>query len=294
VQVVPPGSLRRGLAVVGLVALGGCALVSGAADLSIDDGPGADDAASGADGTTIGDGSFGPDGSGGDGSPPADGGGDAPIDAIDDLVDLDVPVDVNLDGGPTRIRTVTFENGLTGALGADTLTGAPDTQQAGAIDGKASLKARGSGEYGTITFAAQGEVYVAMLVRVENVGAGAQSLAEVLSVRNGASDVAGIGASDPTGPLRLLAAGFAIGASATIPSTVVKVGLHVKAAGPGAGSTGLIEAYVGSPTSPFGAPFASISPPNVPTVDIVSFGCVNNADGRVIVDDIVVDTASFP
>lgn len=273
----------RRVVVVAAVLLAGCAAISGAADLSID--PNADDAGPGTDGAA--DGGGGADGARSDVGPSDDG---ASVDAGPDAP-FDAAFDVNLDGGPTRLRTVTFENGsLTGTNGADTIAGAPVLVQ-GLLDGVYAMRARDNGELATVTFAEQSEVYVSMIVKLENVGGAGWST--ILSIQASGTEVVGLQASDPpNGQLRLVYGGAAQSATAPIGYSPVRVGLHVKA-----GAVGQLEAYVSGTAAPFGAPFVTMSggaASFVVPVNGVAFGAVANLSARLVVDDIVVDSASFP
>jgi len=223
-----------------------------------------------------------------------------PPDAADDVEIPEPPVDgggidANVDAGPTRVRTVTFEGAsLTGPQGADTITGLAALQNAGALDGAHSMKISGSAIFASVTSGVAGlqEVYVSMLVRVQDVDPNGAAYAPILRVVVTDTTHADLVVSDPPG------GSFGLSINGGAPIAIVpydskfiyRIGIHAK--------NGLVEGFVDdTPATPFAAAFATstIGVPGFNGVKKIDFGAIAPAfKVSGVFDDLLVDTASMP
>ncbi len=260
-------------------AVGGCALITGAADLQIGpDSTREESSESGSD-TSLGSGRDGPV----DGPSPV---GDAAKDAFGDAV-LDGPTS-------TRIRTVTFENGLTGVDGADATSGVVNLQTLTPIDGTSSMTCAPAGGYADVTLPPVDELFATVLVRISNLGS-SPTVFSRFQFQGTPSTVDLALTAGATFQLRFGGNVLGGGGNFTEEGAIHRFGIHLKRV---VGVDMLIEVYEGARGVAFGAPAASatVSVAVGPAVGI-QIGAIagTSASGVALsFDDLLVDTASMP
>jgi hypothetical protein len=278
---------RTAAAVAAATALAGCALISGAGDLSVgplEDGDGDGGALEGSvvalDGATTSDapggtdGSVGPtDGAAGDAKKPGDG-GDA--------------------GG--RLREVTFEDGsLLGVHGGDSMVGTPFLATGlTALAGNDSMKIDKNTSGIEVDFAPVGELYATALVRVENLSVGVSTGLEFIPELGGSTAQiqveAGGGASTPV----LLAVGGTVVDSGGVvaQNTIYRLGFHLRHDA----TTSLVEIFVAASGAAFGQPVISTTIATLGRTKAVRMGVLDNGgtNTRAIFDNLLLDTLAMP
>jgi hypothetical protein len=263
------------------VALGGCALLSGASDLTVGDVPAVGEA-----GVIDAPGSI--DGAQADGPAPDT---DAAVDA-----GSDAPSDASLeDGNVGRIKDITYENNsLTHPMtGADGVTGNPKlVGSADSLAGSYSMEATVDPSFVTENFVAVSELYATFLISVDPISSnGTVTIARILSGPNASSIEVAIG----NGATRNLIAtqGLStIGMGGFIPSDdqVYRIGLHARQ---GAGN-GVIEVFVATKTGMFVTAVVSSTTATVATMARLQVGVISGAGSKMTFDDIRVDSRSMP
>ncbi len=285
------GSSRRTAQRIGVVAsamaLTGCALLSGASDLTVGD-VGGDGAAP----TTTGSGDL--EGGGaadGAGMPGVDGGGGR-FDAAGGDGDANASPDGG-DGG-SRLRNVTFEDGtLTGVHGGDSTFGSPLLTTAAPIDGTESLtidKAQAGIQVDVPTLS---EVYATALVRVGSLPLSSDVVVVAFVPESGGTIAElHLEAGALAGGLVLFVGGAPVGMSNAAPTNVVyRVGFHLRQTA----TSHLIEVYAAPAGTPFGAPFVTSAAPLGRTIGI-RMGNLSptNTSAKLVLDDLLIDTAAMP
>jgi hypothetical protein len=273
--------------VASAMALAGCALLSGASDLTVGD-VGGDDAAP----TTNAGGNL--DGGGtadGAGMPNFDGGGGR-FDA-----GSDVDAKASPDGGAVgaRLRNVTFEDGtLTGVHGGDSAFGTPFlTGSAAAIDGTASLSVD-KGQAGIqVDVPTLTEVYATALLRV-----GSLSFSSDVTVLAFVPESGGtiaelhLEASVVGGTFAVDVGGIPVGSSNGVAAnTVYRVGFHLRQNA----TSHLIEVFVAPAGMAFGAPFATSAVMLGRTIGVrMGDLTATTTSSKLVFDDLLIDTAAMP
>ena len=266
-----------------MTALAGCALISGAGDLSVgplDDNGGAPEAstaaldgASTSDGTKPGlDGSQGPtDGAANDAKTPGDG-GDA--------------------GG--RLREVTFEDGtLLGIHGGDSTVGTPFLAMGlSALSGNDSMRTDKGAAGIEVDFAPVSELYATALVRFDNLGVGLSTVFEFIPEPGGS--IAQIRVQDGGGtPLLLAVAGSVVDSGGIIDSNkLLRLGFHLRQDA----SSSVVEVFLVPNGAPFGQAVMSTTIPRLGRTTAVRMGILDNngTNTKVTFDDLLLDSASMP
>lgn len=279
------GRLRRtAAAVVSTTALVGCALISGAGDLTVGplDDHGAPDAsalgldgASTSDGMTPGpDGSVGPtDGATGDAKKPGDG-GDA--------------------GG--RLREVTFEDGtLLGVHGGDSMVGTPFLVTGlNALSGNDSMKTDKGTSGIEVDFAPVSELYATALVRFENLSAGLSTVFEFSPELGGSTAQIQVQDSGRPGTPLLLAVGGTVLDSGGIvaQNTPLRLGFHLRQDA----TSSLVEIFLAASGAAFGQPVMSTAISRLGRTRAVRMGVLDNAgtNTKAVFDDLLLDTLAMP
>lgn len=267
--------------VVGLLAavLGGCALITGAADLQI--GPDSTpEAGSWESGTDTGLGSS------------ADGAVDGPSPVGDAA--KDALVDGALDGpASTRIRAVTFENGLTGVAGADTTSGTVNLEVAAPIDGTSSMTCAPAGGYANVTLPPTDELFATVLVRISNLGSSPTVFAR-FQLQGTLSTLDLVLTVGTTFQVKFGATVLGSGGNFNQEGATHRFGIHLKRTG----ASGLIEVYEGARGVAFGASAVNTTVSgSVGPVIGVQIGAIAGTSGAGVAlsfDDLLVDTASMP
>jgi hypothetical protein len=281
------GILRRAAAaVVATTALVGCALISGASDLTVgaSDGDGSAptspnelDGASAADAPPVvptPDASPGPtDGAVGD-ARPADGG----------------------DGGG-RLRDVTFEDGtLVGIHGGDSAFGNGNVISFNVIADAHSMRIDKSPSGIQVDIPAQNELFATALVRLDNFNGGPTALFGIVPEVGGT--LAEIRVDDGVpGAIQLsLAIGGSVvgsGGSVTV-GTVYRVGIHVKQDV----TTHLIEIFAAAPASVFGLPVVRSTMSMLGRSVGIRMGVLDSVGGinnvKATFDNLFVDKLAMP
>ncbi|MEA2750141.1 MAG: hypothetical protein QOI41_4284 [Myxococcales bacterium] len=275
------GRVRRFSATVASAAvLAGCALLSGAGDLTVADPAGGDteagavelDGATGSDGSAV----------GVDGSMPSTDG------AIGDA---------NRGDGGTRLRDVTFEDGaLVGIHGGDSVFGSPVLATgASAIAGNDSMRAdKGTGGMSGIQvgFAPVDELFAVTMIRLETVAvAGATLLA--LDPEPGGL-VVEVRVSGANGPLLLAVGGNVVDSGGNVvDQTQGRLGIHVRQDA----SSSFIEVFLSLGTAAFGSPVISLPTAKTGRTTTVRLGVIQSGGGgltRAIFDNLFLDTLAMP
>jgi hypothetical protein len=257
-------------------ALVGCALVSGAADLTIGDvGGGGGGEAGGIDASGAVDGAS-PD------APPPDG-------AL-----LDAPSDGPLDGG-SRLKDITFENGslIDPVTGADSVTGTPTLLTAvDSISGSFSMEVSTDVAYLTENFPNSPELYVSFLIAVDP----GTSITPIIIARiNAAAGGAGaidLGMAGAGRSLAIAQGTSTVIAGGSLPNddVVYRVGIHLKSGAPGAS---VVELFVAQAKDPFGASVVRVTTLSIGTLAAMKLGAVTGSGAKLIVDDLRIDRAAF-
>lgn len=274
---------RTAAAAASAAALAGCALISGAGDLSVgsaDDGGGAEASSVVLDGASPSDGAKpGLDGSQG----PTDGAtGDAK----------------NPDGGDTggRLREVTFEDGmLLGLHGGDTLVGNPSLQTGlNALAGNDSMRIDKGTSGIEVDFLPVSELYATALVRVEALSAGVSTGFEFIPELGGSIAQIQVqdGASAST-PLLLAVGGTAVDSGGIVAAnTTYRLGFHLRQDA----TTSLVEVFLAASGAAFGPPVMSTTIPRLGRTKAVRMGVLDGsgAEIRAIFDDLLLDTLAMP
>lgn len=279
------GMLRcTAAAAVWTTALVGCALISGAADLTVvpaDGDGGAETSASSPDGSNAVDGAP----SGKDGS---DGISDGAVN------DARVPTDGG-DGG-SRLRDVTFEDGLLlGAHGGDSSFGSAAVGSVSALSGGYSLRINKALSGVQIDVPPQVELFATALVRVDVFNFGPSTLFGIVPEAGGT--VAELRVQDAGGALKLaLVVGgtvVAAGGALTV-GTVYRVGFHIRQDA----TTHLIEIFAALAGAPFSMPVVASSTSTLGRsvglkMGVIDFGAGVNNVGATF-DNLSIDTLAMP
>lgn len=281
------GPLRRTAAVVvSTTALVGCALISGAADLSVGPldgggGGGSDASAIDLDGASTSDATVSSDGSVG----PTDG----------------AVVDAKGDGGDAggRLREVTFEDGaLLGIHGGDSLIGnnALITTGLNALSGMDSMRVdRGSSGI-EVDFAPVSELYATALVRLENLSAGLSTIFALVPEAGGSTaEIEVDGANGNSTPLLLAVGGSVMDSGGIVASnTLLRVGFHLRQDA----STSLVQVFLAAKGSAFGQPVISTTLPKLGRTIGVRMGILDSSassnTAKATFDDLLLDELAMP
>jgi hypothetical protein len=282
------GTVRRAAAaVVSTTALVGCALISGAADLTVgpaDGDSGVPTTADGLDGAPSTDGSPiapGPDGNAGptdgaaiDARPPSDGG----------------------DGGG-RLRDVTFEDGmLVGIHGGDSIFGQANLVSFNTLAGAHSMRIDKAPSGVQVDIPPQSELFATALVRVDNTNGSQSTLFGILPESGGT--LAELRVQDgPVGTIQIALAigGNVVGSGGTVTAnTVYRVGIHVKQDA----TTHLIEIFATAPGNVFGAPVVVSTTAMLGRSVGIRMGVVDNLGGvnnlKSTFDNLFIDALAMP
>lgn len=282
------GTLRRtAAAVVSTTALVGCALISGASDLTVgpSDGDSAAptsasqlDGASDADGGPIG---LGPDGS------------NAPTDGA--VVDGRPPFDGGDGGG--RLRDVTFEDGtVLGLHGGDSSFGNANITSFNALAGGHSLRIDKSPSGIEVDVPAQNELFVTALVRLESFNGSESTLLGIVPEPGGTVAEVRVQAGPAGGAMQvtLVVGGNVVAAGGMVAvGTVYRVGFHVQQDA----TTHLIEIFMAAAGGAFGAPIIQSTTAVVGRSTGIRMGVldttgVNNTKSTF--DNLFIDTLAMP
>ena len=264
-------------------ALAGCALISGAGDLTVGDADGAAATVGGdVDGAGMPDGSVVPavdgsrgrfDGATGDVNVPSDGGGDA----------------------GSRLRNATFEDGaILGVHGGDTMSGVVSLVTSGALSGADSIRVANAVGGIEVDVPMLSEVYATALVQAEATPFNDDLTIFAFVPESGGTiaelHLVSVGFGGPH--FALVIGGRSVGTSGAITAkTVYRVGFHLLQDS----ATNLIEVFSGSPTTAFGP--AIITSPSVLGRTIgVRMGLLAGTaiSGTFTFDNLLIDTAAMP
>jgi hypothetical protein len=237
-----------------------------------------------------------------DGIEPRDGGAGAETDASTarpDPLDSGAADAAVLDGAQPDaadagyVRSVTFENMLTGPGGADVVTGNV-TLVTGtlALSGTHSMRADKDTSVADVSFPPMTELYATLLIRFERVGLGdkrilrllpellADGVVEIVLPDNGAASALQVSVGGAAGPT---------GGSVNEGGPVYRVGIHMRH-----DAMRVVEVFLASQGVPFGPAVITALAPAGRTKGI-QFGSAGNVGNmRVVVDDLLVDTTSMP
>jgi len=266
------------------IALAGCALISGAADLTVGDVDG-------------------------DGAAPTNGGGDldaaTPDGAVIPGVDggggrfdgggADAKASPDAGDASSRLRNATFEDGtLTGIHGGDSMFGTPFLATgASALSGTDSLAVDKGTSGIQVDVPTLDQVYATTLVRGSGFGFSNDDTILAFVPESGGTiaelhvQTSVIGAS-----LVLEVGGIPVGStSAVTTNTTYRVGAHLRQDS----TAKLIEVFVAPAGMAFAAPFASSSIPLGRTIG-VRIGALgaNSTSAKIVFDDLLIDTAAMP
>jgi len=275
------GTARRTAAsVVATAALAGCALISGAGDLTVgptDDG-GAAETSSGGDGATTPDGTM----------PGADG-SVGPIDGS--TIDAKKPGDGG-DGG-TRLREVTFEDGtLLGIHGGDSMFGNNVFLATGlsALAGNDSMRVDKGIAGVQVDIAPVDELYATCLVKFENLDLSSSTAFVIVPEPGGVAAELQVEGKD--GPFQLVIGGTAMATGGMAKQgTAFYVGFHVRQDL----SSSLVEVFVTDTGVPFGGPIMTATVPRLGRTAGVRMGVLaGGGNTRAVFDDLLLDSASLP
>jgi len=273
-------------ALASAMALAGCALLSGASDLTVGD-VGGDDAAPTTNG---GDGQGG--GTADGGMPGVDAGGGR-FDGAGGDVDAKASPDGSVSA--SRLRNVTFEDGaLTGVHGGDSMFGTPFLATgASALSGTASLGTDKGPSGIQVDVPTLDEVYATTLARGNGFGLSTDyTLLSFVPESGGTIAELHVQANVTGISLVLVVGGIPVdpGAPVTI-NTTYRIGAHLRQGT----TTKLIEVFLAPAGTAFGAPFASSSIALGRTIGvrIGSLG-TSSTNGKLYFDDLFIDTASMP
>lgn len=265
--------LARPLVLPFALTAAGCTVLSGAADLKTEaaSGPAAR-GSSGGDGTGV----VGRD----------DGGGSTGSDAATDA-----------GGGTTatRLREITFEDGsLTGAHGADKVTGAPVAITTGALRGKHAMAVTGGSSFVEASIAEASDVYVSFVFAVSSMPPSGTYVTIARFTFAGVATTLDISvASD--GGLRIAAS---TGSTLTLNSIAIgvtyRVGLHVHPGNGGGGSTTIEPKVVEGATSPFGGGSASIGIGSLGAMNGIALGALGTESIVALFDHVLFDSDAMP
>lgn len=277
------GRVRRIAATVAsAAALAGCALLSGAGDLTVADAPPAN--SGGTDGASVGldGGATGSDGAMGD----VDGSTGSTDGAL---------ADAGGGEGGSRLRNVTFEDGtLLGLHGGDSTFGQPSLVGFGALAGNNSMRVDKNGQTGGIQvgFAPVDELFATALVRLENLTNGPLAMFAFdpqpggVTVELRFSDV---------GPLSLVVGGNVVGSGGDVgDNSTHRIGFHLRQDA----TSSFVEVFVATnATGPFGpAAIATTTVKLGPTIAARMGGLEipSGAGNKVLFDNLILDTLSMP
>ncbi len=280
----------RRLGGVALIVLaGGCALVSGAADLSVGD----DGSSSGASGSTPP--AVTPPGAAEGGAPPGtdgglDGSGQPP--GPPPPPPSDAGLDAAVDAGATRVRTLTFEDGTAvGAKGFDSVVGQANVTTLSPLSGSYTFRAEKEGSWGNVVFATETELWISSLIRVESVSATGD--ADLLTVGLEGSHTIVVQCEDPpNGLLEIEYDGTPFGsAPGVVSGNAERLALHLRA---GNGNA-LVEVWLveGSGAHPV-TPLISSSTLTFTGMNGLRVGITGTDNAKARYDDIIVDRAALP
>ena len=282
------GRLRRtAAAVVSTTALVGCALISGAGDLSVgplDDHGGVPEASVvDLDGASTSDGTKpGPDGSQG------------PTDGATATGDAKMPGDGGDAGG--RLREVTFEDGtLLGVHGGDSLVGNPFLATGlSALAGNDSMRTDKGASGIEVDFAPVSELYATALVRFENLGLGTSTVFEFVPELGGspAQVLVEDGGGNST-PLLLAVGGTVMDSGGIVgENTLLRVGFHLRQDA----STSLVEVFLAPTGAAFGQPVISTATTRQGRTTRVRMGILDNngTNTKATFDNLLLDTLAMP
>jgi hypothetical protein len=277
------GRVRRFSATVASAAvLAGCALISGAGDLTVGDPAGGDteagavelDGATGSDGSAV----------GVDGSMPSTDG------AVGDA---------NRGDGGTRLRDVTFEDGaLVGIHGGDSVFGSPVLATgASAIAGNDSMRidknSGGNGISGIqVGYAPLDELFAVAMIRLETVSVSGATLLALDPEAGGL--VVEVRLSGGNGPLLLAVGGNVVDSGGNVgDQTQGRLGIHVRQDA----SSSFIEVFLSLGTAAFGSPVISLPTAKTGRTTTVRLGVITSGGGgltRAIFDNLFLDTLAMP
>ena len=191
----------------------------------------------------------------------------------------------------SRLKDITFEAGsLTGASGFSTTTGTVNLETGSPIKGADSFTINAGNSYGTQTFTASDEIFISTYIRIPVVPS---SQVRVIRITDGGTSVGAI-TLEPTGKITLRNGTSNIGASAAAltPGAVYRVGIHQKK---GTGNNAVLEGFLATGDSVFGAPFAASSTQTFITqADQVQIGSSTGTVATATFDDIRIDNGSMP
>jgi unsaturated chondroitin disaccharide hydrolase len=191
----------------------------------------------------------------------------------------------------TRIKTITFEDGsLTHPTsGVDSINGSVTLITAGAIKGAYSARISNTSAYLQETFADADDIFATFYMRLDALPS---ADSRIVLFSNDGTTVGNL-LLRSTGALQLRNASTAIGpASAALQvGAIYRIGLHQRR---GSGANAILEAYLATGDSAFGAPFAS-SPAQTfsSAADRLRFGATTGALNAAF-DDITLDAAMLP
>ncbi|MEA2746173.1 MAG: hypothetical protein QOI41_316 [Myxococcales bacterium] len=262
--------LGRALAAAGAIALTGCALISGAADLHVGEAIDGDEG-----GAAL------PDGAPTPREPTGGPDGSLP----DPAPDASAPAS---DSG-TRIREVTFESGsLTGLNGGDSVVGLPRVTTFDAIDGTRSMEVDNDNSYLETSVGTVDELYATYLVRLVDLNLGDTTVTRLVAASGGAP--IDITLSKDRASLRV--GGMPLNGFFPINNSngIFRFGIHFRA---GTGN-GVVELFVAPRGIAFSGPVVSSSTLTLGRVTAVRLGIIGGGNVTLDFDDLFLDRASMP
>ena len=279
------GVLRRAaLAVVSTSALVGCALLSGAGDLTVADGDGG--GGGGEAGAVVG-----PDGSvASDGSDPGADGGVGPGDGAP--ADATPPPTDGGDGG-TRLRDVTFEDGtVLGVHGGDSMFGIGVLLATGlnALSGKDSLRVDHSASGILVGFAPVSELYATCLVKYENIDLTYTTSFTFVPEASGVP--AEVHASSQNNAIELFVGGSLVGSGGFLKmGQTLRLGFHLRQDA----TSSFVELFMADKGAALGTPIVSAHVTNLGRTAGVRMGVLDTSgNNKATFDDLLLDTAALP
>ncbi len=194
-------------------------------------------------------------------------------------------------GASTRIKDITFEAAsLTGTSGFASTTGTVALETASPLKGVDSMTINGGNSYGTQSYTATDEIFISLYVRLASVPT---SQVRVVRITDGGTSVGAI-TLETTGKITLRngTTSIAASASALVPGTLYRIGIHQKK---GTGANAVLEGFLATGDAAFTTPFAtSNSLTFTSQADSVQIGASTSAVGNIMFDDIRLDTGAMP
>ncbi|MEQ1761489.1 MAG: hypothetical protein ABL986_24545, partial [Vicinamibacterales bacterium] len=190
-----------------------------------------------------------------------------------------------------QLKAITFEAGslVNATNGLDAVRGVASLETAAPLKGWFSARVAGE-VYLEEKFSASDDLYVSLYIRI-----GALPVADTRIVQiSNAGDTVGNIVLRTNGRLRLRIDGKTVGAESQslVPGQLYRIGIHQRS---GTGADAVLEAFVASASTPFGAAFSSATTGVWTTrADRLRLGATTSSVVDLVVDDVVLNTGSMP